>query len=188
MKKSRIVLVLCMMVVIAVASVAGTIAWLTDTTDPVVNTFTTAGIDITLTETTGDEYKMVPGATIAKDPKVTVLAGSEASWVFVKIEKSDNFDTFMEFDVLTGKTATNVDGTYWTKLEDGVYYCKVNDLSGEGAANVVLPVIESVHVLDSVTKEMMAELTSNPTLTFTAYVIQQQSFDTASDAWDEIGN
>ena len=50
--------------------IGGTVAWLTDKSDTVVNTFTDSDIDITLTESTGTEYKMVPGYTISKDPRL----------------------------------------------------------------------------------------------------------------------
>ena len=60
--------------------VGGTVAWLTTKTEAVVNTFTVGDINITLTETPKD-FKMVPGNTISKDPKVTVKDGSEASWI-----------------------------------------------------------------------------------------------------------
>lgn len=66
-------------------AVGGTIAWLTATTEPVVNTFTYGKIKIELTETTGTEYKIIPGVNISKDPKVTVKADSEACWLFVKV-------------------------------------------------------------------------------------------------------
>ena len=92
-----VVLVLC-------CAVGGTLAWLTQKTDAVVNTFTVGDINITLTETER-EYKMVPGNTIDKDPTVTVQAGSEACWLFVKVEKSANFDTFMTCAMATGWTA-----------------------------------------------------------------------------------
>ena len=54
-----VVLVLC-------CAVGGTLAWLTQKTDAVVNTFTVGDINITLTETER-EYKMVPGNTIDKE-------------------------------------------------------------------------------------------------------------------------
>lgn len=76
MKKKSLALLVAVVLVIGCV-IGGTLAWLTDSTEQVKNTFTTSDIDITLTETTGTEYKMVPGYTIAKDPKATVLAGSE---------------------------------------------------------------------------------------------------------------
>ena len=84
MKKKTLALVLALTLLVA-GVVGGTLAWLTDQTAEVKNTFTVGDINIGLTETTAD-YKMIPGNTIAKDPTVTVKANSEACWLFVKVE------------------------------------------------------------------------------------------------------
>ena len=94
-----LVLVLC-------CAVGGTLAWLTDTTDPVTNTFTVGDIDIDLTESDHLDLKMIPGRTITKDPKVTVKAGSEACWLFVKVQKSANFADFLTCDMAVGRRLT----------------------------------------------------------------------------------
>ena len=47
--------------ILVVGSVAATLAYLTDKTSTVENTFTAGNISITLEETTGEQYKMVPG-------------------------------------------------------------------------------------------------------------------------------
>lgn len=73
-KRTRALLVAMVLVVGCI--IGGTLAWLTTKTDAVVNTFTAGDIDVTLTETK-EEYKMVPGRIIHKDPKVTVEKGSE---------------------------------------------------------------------------------------------------------------
>lgn len=169
--------VLAAMLLVAV-SVGGTIAWLTATTDPVTNTFTPTNIDIELEETTGVEYEMVPGNGITKDPFVTVKANSEALWLFVKIEKSANYDNYL--------THTVADG--WTALAgvDGVYYRAV----AEATAEQVFPVLagDKVTVNSGVTKAQMNALTeaTYPKLTFTAYAIQQASFANAAAAWAEL--
>lgn len=49
----RMLFTLALVLVVAVASVGGTIAWLKVETTPVVNTFTVGDINITLTETKG---------------------------------------------------------------------------------------------------------------------------------------
>ena len=102
-------------------AIGGTLAWLKDSTNEVKNTFTTSDVDIDLTETKGTEvddgreFKMVPGATIEKDPKVTVNANSEDCYLFVKIDKSSNYDDFLEeYAIADGWTAV--------PREDGVYY------------------------------------------------------------------
>ena len=72
--KKKLTTVLAIVLVVAL-SVAGTYAYLTAKTAQVVNTFTVGNVNIDLTEKTTD-YKMVPGTTINKDPKVTVKADS----------------------------------------------------------------------------------------------------------------
>ena len=83
MKKKTLALVLALTLLVA-GVVGGTLAWLTDQTAEVKNTFTVGDINIGLTETTTD-YKMVPGNTIAKDPTVTVEEGSDLSYVRMKV-------------------------------------------------------------------------------------------------------
>lgn len=168
-----LVMVLALVLVIG-CTVGGTIAWLTDTTDEVKNTFSTSDITITLEETTTD-YKMVPGITITKDPVVTVEGGSEACWLFVKVAESDNLDTYITYTIADG----------WTNLEDGVYYRAVEASDADQEFEVLAG--SEVTVLDSVTKDDMAAAEENaPTLTFTAYAIQQFKFDTAEEAWAEL--
>lgn len=169
--------------VVAIALVAccvigGTLAWLTDKTDSITNTFTVGNVDLTLTETTSD-YKMVPGNTIAKNPTVTVTAGSEDCYVFVKVEKSANLDSFIDY---------SVDTTKWTALDGvpGVYYTEV---SSEEAGNAIAVLTNNqVTVKTSVTKDMMDAITegTEPTLTFTAYAIQKANIETPADAWAEL--
>lgn len=198
MKKKSLALVLALAMIV-VCVVGGTLAWLTATTSEVKNTFTYGDINITLAETTGQSYKMIPGYTIDKDPKVTVLAGSEKCYLFVKVVESDNFDDFMTYDMAAG----------WTQLKDasnndvpGVYY-RVVDTDGMGTAYSVLK-NDKVTVKDTVTKAMLNSFDTNndgelsadesdalPTLTFTAYACQYNSsndtpFTTAAEAWAKV--
>ena len=102
--KKRVWISILAVVLLLCCGIGGTLAWLSVKTASVQNTFTVGDIDITLAETTGTSYKMVPGNTLTKDPKVTVKSGSEACWLFVKVEKSENFDTFMTFAIADGWT------------------------------------------------------------------------------------
>lgn len=178
-RNRRIAMTVALVLVVALASIGGTIAWLTDKTDPVENTFTVGDINITLAETTTD-YKMVPGNTIAKDPKVTVKANSEACWLFVKIGKSANLDQFITYNVASG----------WTALTgvDGVYYREVAATTTDIPFDVLAD--NQVSVKDSVTKTMMEGLNvtaaPQPTLTFTAFACQKDNVSTAADAWAKI--
>lgn len=176
--KKKLTTVLAIVLVVAL-SVAGTYAYLTDKTATIKNTFTVGNVNIDLTESTGEFYKMVPGTTIGKDPKVTVKADSEDCWLFVKVEKSANFDSFLTYDMAAD----------WTALEgvDGVFYRQVE----ASDANQVFPVLanNTVRVNSDVTKAMMDGLTdaTRPTLTFTAYACQTAGIDTAVKAWAEVG-
>lgn len=175
MKKKTISVLLALVLVIG-CTVGGTIAWLTASTDAVTNTFTVGDINITLDETTGAEYKMVPGNILDKDPTVTVLADSEACWLFVKIEESANLKDFITYAVADG----------WTQLEAGVYYREVPAGTADQTFNVLQN--NQVKVNEEVTKEMMDGLTdeTRPTLTFTAYACQKDNISTAAEAWAKV--
>ena len=187
MKKKSVALLLALVLVFGVAA-GGTLAWLTAQSDTVVNTFTTSDIKVELKETTGTEYKMIPGYTISKNPKATVLAGSEECYLFVKLDKSASFDTYLEYVIADG----------WTKLDgvDTVYYRVVDGTTNQiGTAYSVLK-DDQVTVKGSVTKEQMnaldAEGAAKPTLTITAYASQLYKNATetfsASEAWNNIAN
>lgn len=182
MKKKATIAVVALALVLCFA-IGGTLAWLVDKSDAVVNTFTYGDINIDLSETTGNEYKMIPGNDITKDPKVTVEKDSEACWLFVKIEKSANYaDYLADYTIADGWTA--LDGV------DGVYYREVNaDTAKAGTSYQVLKG-DTVTVLDSVKKSDMEAIKNGtvdePTLTFTAYAVQKDGFNTAALAWAEI--
>ena len=180
MKKKSLALLLAIALVV-VGVVAGTVAWLTDQTPSVTNTFTTSDINIELKETKNN-FQMIPGWNIEKDPKVTVKAGSEACYLFVKLEKSTNFDTFMTYEMADG----------WEALPEapGVYYREVAAATADTTFEVLKD--NQVTVKGTVTKEQMNALTADtyPTLTVTAYASQlnknnTQEF-TVAEAWANI--
>lgn len=169
--------------------IGGTVAWLTTRTTEVKNTFTTSDIDITLEETT-KEYKMIPGWTIKKDPKATVVEGSEDCYLFVKAEKSANFDGFMTYEIAGG----------WTELDgvEGVYYriFDSKDTTNTNAMGTGYSILkdDQVQVKGTVTKVAMEDLTENakPTLTFTAYASQLYKNNndkfTPGEAWGNLNS
>lgn len=176
-----LVLVLALALIVGVAGGA-TFAWLTATSDTVTNTFTYGDINITLGETTGSDYKIIPGVDIAKNPLVTVLAKSEACWLFVKVEEEGTF-------VADKVTYSIADG--WTKgdgtnIPANVYYREVaaND------ANQEFPVLKDnkITVSDTLTKEDIKDIstTTPPKLSITAYAIQKDGMNTAAEAWTAI--
>lgn len=175
MKKKTLALVLALTLLVA-GIVGGTLAWLTDQTAEVKNTFTVGDINIGLTETTTD-YKMVPGNTIAKNPTVTVKADSEACWLFVKVTESTDLKNFITYAIAEG----------WTALPDvdGVYYREVPASAADQTFSVLAD--DAVTVKSDVTRTMLETAkTDAPTLTFKAYAIQRDHFATADAAWAEV--
>ena len=162
--------------VLVIGCVAGgTVAWLVAKTDPVVNTFTYGDIKIELAETTGPNYKIVPGVDISKDPKVTVKANSEACWLFVEVKETGTF-------VANKVTYAIADG--WTALPgvNGVYYRQVGFVTENTAFSVLEG--DKITVLDTLTKDDIKDIAaSHPTLKITAYAVQKAGIDTAADAW-----
>ena len=167
MKKTLITILAT--VLVCCFAVGGTLAWLMDKTDTITNTFTVGNIDLSLEETTGSAYKMIPGGTITKDPVVTVGVGSEDCYVFIKIVETDtkNFLTY----TLDGWTA--VDGAA------GVYYREHS--RSDSAVEYKVFVNDTVNVSEDLTKEDTAELS----ITITAYAVQKSGFATVAAAWAE---
>lgn len=183
-----LVLVLALALIVGVAGGA-TFAWLTAKTDPVVNTFTYGDINITLEENTGSDYKIIPGVAIEKDPLVTVLAKSEACWLFVKVEE-ENWPEFADGE---GENAVRkvkydiADG--WTKgdgtdIPANVYYREVDAKD----ADQKFPVLKDnkITVSDTLTKIEINSISTKPKLSITAYAIQKDGMGTAEKAWAAI--
>jgi len=129
----KLTVVLLSIILVLCCTIGGTLAWLTDKTETVTNTFTAGEVDITLKETkiTVDEdtgtityadepaegvsnaYPAIPGATYKKDPTVAVVEGSEDCYLFVKFEYSENADTYLNYQ----SNLTQDDG--WKKVSTG---------------------------------------------------------------------
>ena len=178
MKKStKFVALLLVLVLLLGGAIGGTIAYLTDKSETVENTFTAGDVSITLVESDNLDLKMVPGKEIKKDPKVTVSADSEDCYVFVKVEAENG--------VILSSATVNAATDYityaiadgWTKLDgvDGVYYLVADTAEEKGEAISVLDG-DKVTVLTTVTKDMMTDVkdgtAKEPELSFTAYAIQ----------------
>lgn len=174
----RLFILMLALVLVLGCAVGGTVAWLVSKTDPVVNTFTYGDINITLTETkpANQQAKIIPGVDIEKDPKVTVKAGSEACWLFVKVEEEGTF-------VADKVTYSVADG--WTQGDDtdipaNVYYREVGAVTADTDFYVLNG--NKVTVSNSLTKEDIANITQ-PKLTFTAYAVQKDGMADAAAAW-----
>lgn len=119
--KKRTVAVLCAVAIVIGVAIGGTMALLQHSA-AVVNTFTAGTIAISLSETKDGEpvpandYVMVPGETLTKDPKVTVAKDSESCYLFVKV-KEINFNGLrnpINWEEIKSPTNNGVGG--WTAI------------------------------------------------------------------------
>lgn len=187
---TKVFLSLLALVLVVGCAVGGTIAWLTAKTDPVVNTFTYGKINIALTETKPENKQamIIPGVNISKDPKVTVIGGSEACWLFVKVGEA-NWPTFIDED---GRKVSYDIANGWTALDatnyPGVYYREVNAVTADTDFYVLKD--NKVTVSETLTKAEVNSVTTEnqPKLIFTAYAVQKDGINTAADAWDKVKN
>jgi hypothetical protein len=128
---------------------------------------------------------MVPGNKITKDPLITVKADSEDCYLFIKLDKTANFDTFMTYELLSN----------WQLLPntENIYYQEVTKDNDKQEFYVIKG--NEITVKEEVTKKMLNDLNQNgaenfPALTITAYAIQRdseiESISTAEKAWTLI--
>lgn len=186
---SRAFIALLALVLVIGCVAGGTVAWLVAKTEPVVNTFTYGNINIALAETTGEDYKIIPGKDIPKDPKVTVKGGSEDCWLFVKVEQTGTF-VADKVTYAIDKDWTQGNGT---EIPSNVYY---REVSAEDAKNDVSYYVLAgnttypngvITVKDTLTKGDIKDIAATkPTLTFTAYAVQKAGNTTAAAAWEKI--
>lgn len=198
---TKSIALLLALALLAGGAVGGTLAWLLDSTDKIENTFSPSSIDVTLSETT-QAYKMVPGWTIAKDPKVQISADSEDCYLFIKVEKTGGnvtidektygFDDFIAYAIADGWKTLDV-GTY-----PGVYYMEIEGAEKKGTEYGILDSgsyvtytwsANQVLTKPEVTEEMMEALTeaTYPKLNITAYAVQLYKSNTVkfspAEAW-----
>ena len=175
-KTKKILSIVALVLCIAGFAITTTTAFLISRAGPVENVFTIGDIRLSLTETTGESYQLIPGKVVDKNPTVTVHGGSEDCWLFVKVTKSKDFDEYIEYEIADG----------WTHLGgyEGVYYRSII----RSASGDVFSILKDdrMSVVDTLTEEKMTAIATLPKITFEAYAVQSHSIDTASEAWVEI--
>ena len=206
-RSKALLLALCA-VVLVVATVFGTMAYLTST-DEVVNTFTVGNVAITLDEAKANtdgslvanadrvkanKYKLLPGHTYNKDPMVTVLSGSEPSYVKMTV----TFSKASELDAIfapTGADLTSIfkgydsanwiykDNTKNANADTRTYEFWYKEAVGAPTGDVALDALfDSITVPGTITNEQLATI-EGMTITVNAYAIQADGFANAEAAW-----
>ena len=208
MKKFKALLVVACALLLVAASVFGTMAYLTST-DTVTNTFTVGKVNIKLDEAKANpdgslvanadrvkanSYKLLPGHIYNKDPMVTVLNGSEPSYVKMTV----TFSKANELDAIfapNGANLTNIfngyDAASWlakgnTKdatANTRTYEFWYKEAVGAPTADVALDALfDSITVPGEITAEQLATI-EGMTITVKAYAIQADGFANADAAW-----
>lgn len=207
MKKK--ILVACLCVALAVLTIAGTtLAYLTSK-DEVTNTFTVGNVQIKLDEAKANpdgslvanadrvkanSYKLIPGHTYNKDPMVTVLKGSESSYIKMTV----TFSKAAELDAIfapTGADMTSIfngyDSTNWiykgntedTEANTRTYEFWYKETVAAPDADVALDALfDQIKVPGTITGEQL-ETIEGMTITVNAYAIQADGFANAEAAW-----
>ena len=197
-KGSKAAALILALVLVVGCVVGGTLAWLTAKSGPVTNTFTTADIGVTLTETfntdsNGDKImdtwqaQMIPGFEYKKDPVVTVKAGSVDCYLFVKFEENNDPSTYLTY------TSTLTADNGWTQgngtdVPDYVWYRVVSASDSDQSWHLLEDDKITVNG-EAVTKENM-ETAAKAALVYTAYASQLHKNATgeftAAEAWENI--
>ena len=207
MKKK--ILVACLCVALAVLTIAGTtLAYLTSQ-ETVTNTFTVGKVEIKLDEAKANadgtlvpnadrvkenSYKLIPGHTYNKDPMVTVLSGSESSYIKMTV----TFTKAAELDAIfapTGADLTSIfngyDSTNWiykgntedTTANTRTYEFWYKEAVAAPTADVALDTLfDQIKAPDSLTNSDLNNL-KDLKITVNAYAIQADGFATAEAAW-----
>lgn len=201
MKAKKIVILAAAFVLVAAMAVAGTLAWLTATSESVTNTFKATHLgEVQITETsTTKEFLVTPGVDIEKDPEldftrtingVAIEAGYDVdAYVFVEITSTN-----WKYNAASGKYELAVGNdadalsfaidSGWTRLADDkdVYYKEV--AKGDGLTDVAIISNDTITVAKTITESDIADAAS--TLTFKPYAIQKAGFTTVADAWTAV--
>ena len=189
MKQRKLVIVSALVgAVVAAGVVVPTMAWLSDGSEKVVNKFQSENITITLDEavveaTTGkaidavnsrtsaeQNYKVVAGRVVDKDPTPTVEKGSVPAVVYVKVTNGDKDNFTPAYDTAD-----------WTKVSGdaskAIYrYNAVVDAYNAAEDVTLKPIFETVKVSDK-----LEHYNGEIQITALAYAVQAEGLVTEAD-------
>lgn len=197
-------------VLVVVASVAGTLAWLGAESGAVENTFTSAELfatpntqftlwehqavenaDGTYTlndvEVKGNTYEILPGVAIPKDPTVDVVELEEHAYLYIQVTNH-----------LPDGLSYAIDTNNWGLLDgySDVYVFKGEYDTGKAVSNNIIPATDgakisfTANILDKQTISVLSTYNGTAdtglTLSFTAYMVQATG--NGNNAADAFGN
>ena len=214
MTKRKALAAILAVALIACVSIGATLAYLQDKTSVAENVFTLGKVDIMLdeavvdddgvatderTEEGNDNYHLLPGQTVDKDPTVTVLGGSEECYVrvFVTLDHADEFMTIYRNHNMSISSALEFfegyDDTKWiaqnldsSAMSDGKItvefrYYQTVPYSAEDTK--LEPVVTKVTLPDFINNADTALLPEGFKVEVYAEAIQAKGFDDADAAW-----
>lgn len=153
----------------------GTFAYLKGETDPITNSFKTNQVQVSLEETTGNEYNIIPGTTQRKDPKVTVNNTVDA---YVFVEVADATEGLVGYAIADG----------WIPLDGvpNVYYRLVSAAQDVKEFSVLAN--DEVRYSKALENHDMTDgsgsLKGDINLSFNAVAIQAEPFADAKEAYN----
>ena len=153
----------------------GTFAYLKGETDPITNSFRTNQVQVSLEETTGNEYNIIPGTTQRKDPKVTVNNTVDA---YVFVEVADATEGLVDYAIADG----------WMPLNGvpNVYYRFVSAAQDVKEFSVLAN--DEVRYSKALENDDMTDgsgsLKGDINLSFNAVAIQAEPFADAKEAYN----
>ncbi|MCD7872683.1 MAG: hypothetical protein LUG21_05195 [Clostridiales bacterium] len=157
----------------------GTYAYLRGATDDVVNNFETNQVSVSLDETTGSDYNIIPGTEQDKDPKVTVN-NTVDSYVYVTVK--DSTDGLITYQLADG----------WQPLSGvaNVYYREVAANADVKEFPVLLnnKVSYNADIENSDMLDESGKLKDGISLTFNASAIQKAPFNAPDAAYFQTNN
>ena len=166
--------------VLMFATIAGTIAYLTSKTETISNTFTSGKVKITLANEVGEgvdvnAYKLLPGKKYDYKPVVTVVADSEDCYLFVKV-----VNNIADLEKSGDTTIANqLAANGWTPLSGNVYSHSIVTSSN---ANQKVNVFSNFTISETADNKNFENIATK-TIEITAYAIQADGFDNATEAW-----
>lgn len=197
---------------IAITSTILTFALLTFETETLHNTFTVGQVSLKLDETDvdqngtpipnagrvlGNEYKLIPGKEYIKDPTMTVMSGSETSYVrlLVTITKAKEIKEVFGSNFLPEKYVTGWDKTKWvsTSIKENDnnsityefrYYQVVTGYVNGNKQDIVLePLFNKFTVPGELTSEDLKKIEGFE-IKVVGHGIQASGFKSAEEAWN----